>query len=64
MTKSLTNSGSLVVTTNMTLFFHGENYTFTIRSSAELMGRMEVFETGVNKKPKNSKLSGMDFGEF
>ena len=44
MTKSLTNSGSLVVTTNMTLFWHGENYTFTIRSSAELMGAMEVFE--------------------
>ena len=44
MTKSLTNSGSLVVTINMTLFCHGENYTFTILSSAELLGPVELFE--------------------
>ena len=44
MTKSLTNSGSLVVTTNMTLFCHEENYTFTTFSLAELMGPIYVFE--------------------
>ena len=40
----MANSGSLVVTINMTLYFIEKNYTFTILSSAELMGPMEAFE--------------------